>query len=137
MFFFCSKEVKRSETHFRPRGGRIEDEYQLRMHAADMFAAPGFEIVQTVNANHAIAIPESNPGHCHGFIDIRMPDVMDGLKLALASDQQCRPLDHWRARETELARGTSVSANALQTDVVTGFPRELTTYAATLSQLKP
>jgi two-component system, response regulator PdtaR len=60
----------------------VEDEFLLRMDAADMIRDAGFEIVEAGNADQAIAILEARPDIHIVFTDIQMPGTMDGLKLA-------------------------------------------------------
>ena len=62
----------------------VEDEFLLRIDAADMIAAAGFEVVQAGNADEAIEILESRADITVVFTDIQMPGSMDGLKLARA-----------------------------------------------------
>ena len=62
----------------------VEDELLLRMNAADMVAAAGFEVVEAENADEAIIILEARPDITVIFTDIQMPGSMDGLKLARA-----------------------------------------------------
>jgi CheY-like chemotaxis protein len=62
----------------------VEDEWLLRMDAADMIAAAGFEVVEAVDADEAIEILESRRDITMVFTDIQMPGSMDGLKLARA-----------------------------------------------------
>jgi CheY-like chemotaxis protein len=59
----------------------VEDEYLLRMNAADMIVDAGFEVVEAGNADEAIAILEARPEIHVVFTDIQMPGSMDGLKL--------------------------------------------------------
>jgi CheY-like chemotaxis protein len=60
----------------------VEDEFLLRMNAAEMIADAGFEVVEAANADEAIAILEVRPDIHVVFTDIQMPGSMDGLKLA-------------------------------------------------------
>ena len=60
----------------------VEDEYLLRMDAADMIEQAGFEVVQAGNADQAIAILEDRSDIHVVFTDVQMPGSMDGLKLA-------------------------------------------------------
>ena len=60
----------------------VEDEFLLRMDAAEMIEEAGFEVVQTANADEAIAILKVRPDIHVVFTDIQMPGSMDGLKLA-------------------------------------------------------
>jgi len=62
----------------------VEDEFLLRMDAADMIAAAGFEAVEAANADEAIEILEARRDITVVFTDIQMPGSMDGLKLARA-----------------------------------------------------
>jgi CheY-like chemotaxis protein len=60
----------------------VEDDFFLRIHAAEMIQDAGFDIVEAGNADEAIAILEARPDIHVVFTDIRMPGSMDGLKLA-------------------------------------------------------
>jgi two-component system, response regulator PdtaR len=60
----------------------VEDDYLLRMNAAEMVAQAGFQVIEAPNAGEAIAILEARPGIHVVFTDIQMPGSMDGLKLA-------------------------------------------------------
>jgi CheY-like chemotaxis protein len=60
----------------------VEDEFLLRMNAAEMIGDAGFEVVEAANADQAIAILEARPDIHVVFTDIQMPGSMDGLKLA-------------------------------------------------------
>ena len=60
----------------------VEDEFLLRMDAAAMIAAAGFEVVEATNADQAIDILERRRDITVVFTDIQMPGSMDGLKLA-------------------------------------------------------
>jgi CheY-like chemotaxis protein len=62
----------------------VEDDYLLRMNAADIIADAGFEVVEAANADEAIIILESRSDIAVVFTDIQMPGSMDGLKLARA-----------------------------------------------------
>ena len=62
----------------------VEDELLLRMDAAAMVAAAGFEVVEAANADEAIEILEARRDISVVFTDIQMPGSMDGLKLARA-----------------------------------------------------
>ena len=62
----------------------VEDEFLLRMDAADAIAAAGFEVVEAANADEAIEVLESRTDITVVFTDIQMPGSMDGLKLARA-----------------------------------------------------
>jgi CheY-like chemotaxis protein len=60
----------------------VEDDFFLRIHAAEMIQDAGFDIVEAGNADEAIAILEARPDIHVVFTDIQMPGSMDGLKLA-------------------------------------------------------
>jgi CheY-like chemotaxis protein len=60
----------------------VEDEFLLRMNAAEMVGDAGFDVVEAGNADEAIAILEARPDIRVVFTDIQMPGSMDGLKLA-------------------------------------------------------
>jgi CheY-like chemotaxis protein len=60
----------------------VEDEFLLRMNAAEMIGDSGFDVVEARNADEAIAILETRPDIRVVFTDIQMPGSMDGLKLA-------------------------------------------------------
>jgi CheY-like chemotaxis protein len=60
----------------------VEDEFLLRMNAAEMIGDSGFDVVEAGNADEAIAILEARPDIHVVFTDIQMPGSMDGLKLA-------------------------------------------------------
>ena len=60
----------------------VEDEFLLRMNAAEMICEAGFDVVEAGNADEAIAILEARPDIHVVFTDIQMPGSMDGTKLA-------------------------------------------------------
>ena len=62
----------------------VEDEFLIRMHAAELIKQEGYEVVEAGNADEAIAILECRSDIHVVFTDIRMPGSMDGLKLARA-----------------------------------------------------
>jgi CheY-like chemotaxis protein len=62
----------------------VEDEFLLRIDAADMIAAAGFEVIEAANADRAIEVLEARRDITVVFTDIQMPGSMDGLKLARA-----------------------------------------------------
>ncbi len=62
----------------------VEDEFLLRMDAAEAIAAAGFEVIEAVNADQAIEVLEARRDITVVFTDIQMPGSMDGLKLARA-----------------------------------------------------
>ena len=60
----------------------VEDDFWVRMNAAEMIGDGGFDVVEAGNADQAIAILEARPDIHVVFTDIQMPGSMDGLKLA-------------------------------------------------------
>ena len=89
----------------------VEDEFLLRMEAADMVKAAGFEVVEAGNADEAIEILEARRDITLVFTDIQMPGSMDGLKLARAVRGRWPPIKivatsgHLHVRETDLPEG--------------------------------
>ena len=70
-----------------------DDEFLLRMNAAEMIGDAGFNVVEAGNADEAIAILEARPDIHVVFTDIQMPGSMDGLKLARLLNGTCWPLE--------------------------------------------
>ena len=70
--------------HERPVVLIVEDELLLRIDAAEMIKAAGFEVVEAANADQAIEVLEARRDITVVFTDIQMPGSMDGLKLARA-----------------------------------------------------
>ena len=62
----------------------VEDDFLIRMHAAEMIADAGFSVAEAATADEAIAILEDRLDVTIVFTDIQMPGSMDGLKLAAA-----------------------------------------------------
>jgi CheY-like chemotaxis protein len=62
----------------------VEDDFLLRMDAANIIKDAGFDVLEASNADEAIAILESRNDVAVVFTDIQMPGSMDGLKLARA-----------------------------------------------------
>jgi two-component system, response regulator PdtaR len=60
----------------------VEDEFLLRLDAAETIEKAGFGVVQAANADEAIAILQTRSDIHVVFTDIQMPGSMDGLKLA-------------------------------------------------------
>ena len=90
----------------------VEDEYLLRMDAADMIEQAGFEVVQAGNADQAIAILEARSDIHVVFTDVQMPGSMDGLKLARFVRDRWPPIKivatsgHVRAADKDLPEGS-------------------------------
>ena len=110
----------------------VEDEFLLRIDAADMIAAAGFEVVEAGNADEAIEILESRRDITVVFTDIQMPGSMDGLKLARAVRGRWPPIKivatsgHASVGETDLPAGGRFLPKPYSPMEVTGVLRELT-----------
>jgi len=89
----------------------VEDEFLLRMDAAEMIAAAGFAVVEAANADEAIEILETRSDIAVVFTDIQMPGTMDGLRLARAVRGRWPPIKivatsgHLTVAETDLPEG--------------------------------
>jgi CheY-like chemotaxis protein len=109
----------------------VEDEFLLRMDAADMIEAAGFEVVEAANADEAIEILEARRDITVVFTDIQMPGSMDGLKLARAVRGRWPPIriiatsGHVHVSETELPEGGRFLPKPYNPMQVTGVLREL------------
>jgi CheY-like chemotaxis protein len=68
----------------RPAVLIVEDDFLIRMHAAEMIADAGFDVVEAASADEAILLLEVRLDITVVFTDIQMPGSMDGLKLAAA-----------------------------------------------------
>jgi len=55
----------------------VEDEFLLRMEAAEMIEAAGFGVVEAGNADQAIEILESRPDITVVVTDVQMPGSME------------------------------------------------------------
>jgi CheY-like chemotaxis protein len=62
----------------------VEDDFLIRMNAAEMIEEAGFTVVEAANSDEAIVVLESRLDITVVFTDIQMPGSMDGLKLAAA-----------------------------------------------------
>jgi CheY-like chemotaxis protein len=62
----------------------VEDEALLRMDAVDFIEDAGFEVVEAMHADDAIAILKARRDIAAVFTDIEMPGSMNGIKLAQA-----------------------------------------------------
>jgi CheY-like chemotaxis protein len=62
----------------------VEDDFLIRMHAAEMITDAGFDVVEAASADEAILVLEDRFDITVVFTDIQMPGSMDGLKLAAA-----------------------------------------------------
>lgn len=109
----------------------VEDDLLLRMDAADMIAAAGFEAIEAGNADQAIAILEARPDISVVFTDIQMPGSMDGLRLARAVRGRWPPIKivatsgRVHVAETDLPEGGRFLLKPYSPIEVTGVLREL------------
>jgi CheY-like chemotaxis protein len=110
----------------------VEDELLLRMNAAEMIEAAGFEVVEAGNADQAIEILEARFDITVVFTDIQMPGSMDGLKLARAVRGRWPPIKivatsgHVHVGERDLPEGGRFLPKPYSPVEVTGVLRELT-----------
>jgi DNA-binding LytR/AlgR family response regulator len=70
----------------------VEDEFLIRLHAAQMIAEADFDVIEASNADEAIAILEKRSDITVLFTDIQIPGTMDGLKLAAAVKGRWPPI---------------------------------------------
>src|SRR6266550_7651603 len=70
----------------------VEDEFLIQMHAAEMIKQAGYDVVEAMNADDAIAILETRRDIRVVFTDVRIPGSMDGLKLAHAVRHRWPPV---------------------------------------------
>lgn len=59
----------------------VEDEFLIRLNAAEMVRELGFEVLEAVDADHAIVLLETTADIAIVFTDIQMPGSVDGLGL--------------------------------------------------------
>jgi CheY-like chemotaxis protein len=110
----------------------VEDEFLLRMDAAEMIGAAGFEVIEAANADQAIEFLEARPDITVVFTDIQMPGSMDGLKLARAVRGRWPPIKiiatsgRLHVAETDLPEGGRFLPKPYSPAQVTGVLRELT-----------
>jgi CheY-like chemotaxis protein len=110
----------------------VEDEFLLRMDAADVIGAAGFEVLEAANADEAITILEARSDVTVVFTDIQMPGSMDGLKLARAVRGRWPPIKiiatsgRLNVGEVDLPEGGRFLAKPYSPAQVTGVLRELT-----------
>jgi CheY-like chemotaxis protein len=71
----------------------VEDEPLVRMVAAATIEEAGFETVEAVGAESAIAILEDRKDIRIVFADIHMPGSMDGLRLARVVRNRWPPIE--------------------------------------------
>jgi CheY-like chemotaxis protein len=71
----------------------VEDEYLVRLYAADVIDQAGFDVVQANNADEAMEVLQERGDIALVFTDIDMPGSMDGLKLAAAVRDRWPPIE--------------------------------------------
>jgi CheY-like chemotaxis protein len=59
----------------------VEDEFLIRMNAADLVEQAGHTVIEASNADDAILILESRDDIEIVFSDVQMPGTMDGVRL--------------------------------------------------------
>ena len=110
----------------------VEDDYLLRLDAADMIKAADFEVIEAANADEAIAILESRNDIAVIFTDIQMPGSMDGLRLARAVRGRLPPIKIITTsgqriiEELDLPEGGRFLPKPYNPTQVSGVLRELT-----------
>jgi CheY-like chemotaxis protein len=110
----------------------VEDEFLLRVDAAEMVADAGFEVVEAADADEAIGILEARRDIAVVFTDIQMPGSMDGLKLARAVRGRWPPIKivatsgRVGIAETELPEGGRFLPKPYNPNDVAGVLREVT-----------
>ena len=114
----------------------VEDDHLLRLDAADIIAAAGFDVVEAANADEAIAILESRNDITVVFTDIQMPGSMDGLKLARAVRGRWPPIKIVTTsgqpiiEETDLPEGGRFLPKPYSRIQISGLLREVTQRAS-------
>jgi two-component system, response regulator PdtaR len=70
----------------------VEDDFLIRLQAAQIIEEAEFDVIEASNADEAIAILEVRSDINVLFTDIQMPGSMDGLKLAAAVKGRWPPI---------------------------------------------
>jgi CheY-like chemotaxis protein len=110
----------------------VEDDFLLRMNAADIIRDAGFDVSEASNADEAIAILEARNDIAVVFTDIQMPGSMDGLKLARAVRGRWPPIKivttsgQCIVEETDLPEGGRFLPKPYSAMEVSGLLHELT-----------
>ena len=109
----------------------VEDEPLLRILAVDFIEDAGFEVVEAVNADEAVAILEARTDIRIVFTDIDMPGSMDGMKLAAAVRDRWPPIEiiivsgHKRHFDVTLPARAVFYPKPYDTNVVTATLRRM------------
>ena len=61
----------------------VDDDFLIRLHAADTLKDAGFEVVEASDAANALALLQEPPGFQLICTDVQMPGELDGIDLAL------------------------------------------------------
>jgi CheY-like chemotaxis protein len=113
----------------------VEDDFLIRMHAAEMIGDAGFDVVEAASADEAILILEDRLDITVVFTDIQMPGSMDGLKLAAAIRGRWPPIKIVATsglvdvRQDQLPEGGRFLSKPYSPDQVVRVLRELTSPA--------
>jgi CheY-like chemotaxis protein len=114
----------------------VEDDFLIRMHAADMIAADGFDVVEAASADQAIVILEDRLDITVVLTDVQMPGSMDGLKLAAAIRRRWPPIKivatsgFVDVRQSDLPEGGRFLPKPYSSEQIVRTLRELTSRAA-------
>jgi CheY-like chemotaxis protein len=114
----------------------VEDDFLIRMHAAEMIGDAGFDVIEAASADEAIVILEDRLDITAVFTDIQMPGSMDGLKLAAAIRGRWPPIKiiatsgFVDVREDDLPEGGRFLPKPYSPEQIVGALRELTNPAA-------
>ena len=113
----------------------VEDDFLIRMDAAQMIADAGFDVVEAAGADEAIVILEDRFDITIVFTDIQMPGSMDGLKLAAAVRDRWPPIriiatsGHFKVQAGDLPADARFIAKPYQAAQIISAVRELTSVA--------
>ena len=70
----------------------VEDEFLIRLQAAQIISKAEFDVVEASSADEAFSILEARSDITILFTDVQMPGSMDGLKLAAAVKGRWPPI---------------------------------------------
>jgi DNA-binding LytR/AlgR family response regulator len=70
----------------------VEDDFLIRLQAAQIISEAEFDVLEASSADEAISILEARSDITVLFTDIQMPGSMDGLKLAAAVKGRWPPI---------------------------------------------
>jgi CheY-like chemotaxis protein len=114
----------------------VEDDFLIRMHAAEMIADAGFDVIEAASADEAIAILEDRLDITVVVTDVQMPGSMDGLKLAAAIRGRWPPIKIIATsglvdvRQDDLPEGGRFLPKPYSPEQIIGALRELTNSTA-------